>query len=69
MYYTNICSCVLGEKHFRNLGNIEKRVLTEKEWELIESIRNLKKTKHNYSIQFELYVRELFEILLHDDED
>jgi len=40
--------------------------LTEKEWELIETIRLLKKTKHNYSIQFEFYVRQLFEELLED---
>ncbi len=46
---------------------MEKRFLTEKEWELIETIRNFKKSKHNYSFELELYVRELFEILLTDD--
>ena len=38
--------------------------LTEKEKELIEAIRNLKNSKHNYSQELELYVRELFEIIL-----
>jgi hypothetical protein len=38
--------------------------LTEKEKELIEAIRNLKNSKHNYSIGFEMYVRELFEMIL-----
>ncbi len=42
--------------------------LTELERELIEAIRNLKKTKHNYSKILELDVRELFEQLL-DEED
>jgi hypothetical protein len=46
---------------------MEKRNLTEKEWELIEAIRNFKKTKHNYSFQFELYLRELFESLLREN--
>jgi len=36
----------------------------EKEKELIEVIRNFKNSKHNYSWQLELYVRELFELIL-----
>ncbi len=43
--------------------------LTEKEQELIEAIRNLKKTKHNYSVELELWVRELFDNLLNDEEE
>jgi hypothetical protein len=39
-------------------------VLTEKEKELIEAIRNLKNSKHNYSFQLEEYVRELFDRML-----
>jgi hypothetical protein len=42
--------------------------LTEQEKELIEAIRNLKKTKHNYSEDLEWYVRELFENLLNDND-
>lgn len=41
--------------------------LTEEEQELIESIRNLKNTKHNFSFELEMYVRELFERLLDTD--
>lgn len=44
--------------------------LTEKEKELIEAIRNLRNSRHNYSQSFEEYVRECFELLLFvDDED
>jgi hypothetical protein len=38
-----------------------------KEEELIEAIRNLRKSKHNYSIEYEFYVRDLFESLLESD--
>jgi len=41
--------------------------LTEKETELIEAIRNFKNTKHNPSISLELWIRELFENLLDDE--
>ncbi len=41
--------------------------LTEKERELIEAIRNLKKSKHNYPIELEWWIRELFENLLNED--
>lgn len=41
--------------------------LTEEEQELIESIRNLKNTTHNFSFELEMYVRELFERLLDTD--
>lgn len=41
--------------------------LTEKEIELIEAIRNLKNSKHNPSFDLEMYVRELFESLLEDE--
>lgn len=49
--------------------SMENLKLTEQEKELIEAIRNLKKSKHNYSIQFEFYIRELFERLISDEED
>lgn len=46
---------------------MDKQILSEKEWELIEAIRNFKNSKHNYSFQFELYLRELFESMLNED--
>jgi hypothetical protein len=42
--------------------------LTEREFELIETIRSLKKSKHNYSFDLEMYIRELFESILMEDE-
>lgn len=41
--------------------------LSPKEQELIEQLRNLKNSKHNYSSQLEEYVRELFEELIEED--
>ncbi|MBP1637263.1 MAG: hypothetical protein H6Q18_52 [Bacteroidetes bacterium] len=41
--------------------------LTDKEKELIEAIRNLKNSNHNYSQELELYVRQLFEELIDED--
>ncbi|HVZ96427.1 MAG TPA: hypothetical protein VG847_06105 [Chitinophagaceae bacterium] len=40
--------------------------LTKKEKELIEAIRAFKKAKHNYSMEIEWFIRELFERLLYD---
>ena len=48
---------------------MEKHMLTEKEWELIEAIRNYKNSQHNPSQQLEWYVLKLFENLLYDDID
>ena len=45
------------------------RKLSEKEWELIEAIRNFRKSKHNYSIAFELFVDSLYENLKQKDDD
>jgi len=41
--------------------------LTEQEKELIEAIRNFKKSKHNYSTQLEEWIIRLFEKLLYED--
>ena len=41
---------------------IEK--LTEQEADLIEAIRNLKNSKHNYSYELEKYVRDLFDNMI-----
>lgn len=40
-----------------------KKEVTEKEWELIEALRNYRKSKHNPSIEFEEYVDELVDFL------
>lgn len=51
----------------KNIYYMEKIILTERELELIETIRNFKNSQHNYSFQLELYVRELFEHVLRED--
>lgn len=43
--------------------------LTEKEQELIEAIRNFKKARINFSYEYEMWIRGLFEKLLLDSED
>jgi hypothetical protein len=43
---------------------MEEKLLTEKEFELIEAIRNLKKSRHNPSIELELYVMQLIDEML-----
>lgn len=48
---------------------MEKRNLTEKEWELIETIRNYKNSLHNPSQQLEWYALRLFENLMYDTEE
>jgi hypothetical protein len=47
----------------------EKLILTEKEKELIEAIRNLRNSKHNYSYQLEDYSRELFDRMIDEIRD
>lgn len=43
-----------------------KKDLTEKEYELLEAIRNYKKSLHNASQQLEEYAQELFNELMYD---
>lgn len=45
------------------------RKLSEKEWELIEALRNFRKSKHNPSIELELFVDYLYENLKEKDDD
>lgn len=45
------------------------RKLSEKEWELIEAIRHFRKSKHNPSIELELFVDFLYENLKQEDDD
>ena len=41
--------------------------LTEQEKEFIESIRNFRKSKINFSFEYEMWIREQFEKLLEED--
>lgn len=43
-----------------------KKEITEKEWELIEALRNFRKSKHNPSVQLELFIDQLVEELKED---
>lgn len=40
-----------------------KKEITEKEWELIEALRNYRKSRHNPSLELEEYVDELVDLL------
>jgi len=44
-------------------------ILTEKERELIEVVRNYKNSKHNPSKTLEMYAKQLFDELLFENED
>jgi len=46
----------------------KRKRLNEKEWDLIESIRNYKNSFHNPSLELEWYAIKLFEIMLYDDD-
>jgi len=39
-------------------------ILTEKERELIEVIHDLRNSRHNYSYQLEMYLRDIFDELI-----
>ena len=43
---------------------MDNKILEKRLKELSEIIRNLNKIKHNYSIQYEMYVRDYFDILI-----
>ena len=45
---------------------MKQRLITEKEWELIQQIRNLRNSRHNPSIELEMEVDELFEQLKYE---
>lgn len=40
-----------------------KREITEKEWELLEALRNFRNSRHNPSAQIELYIDQLVDEL------
>ncbi len=46
-----------------------KKEITNKEWELLEALRNFRKSKHNPSIQLELYIDQLVDELKENDQD
>ena len=48
---------------------MENKKLTEREWELIEAIRNFKNSKHNPSQQLEWHAIKLFENMLYEEEN
>lgn len=41
----------------------KSKTITDKEWELIEALRNFRNSKHNPSIQLELYIDQLVDEL------
>ena len=45
-----------------------KKEITEKEWELLEALRNFRKSKHNPSIQLEIFIDQLVDELKEKDE-
>ncbi|MCM1310821.1 MAG: hypothetical protein NC301_07350 [Bacteroides sp.] len=44
-----------------------KKELTETEWELIEALRNYRRSRHNPSIQIELFIDTLVEELKNNE--
>jgi len=48
---------------------MEKKELTEEEWELIEAIRNFKNSKHNLSKNLEIYAIRTFEELMYEEKE
>lgn len=46
-----------------------KRVITEKEWELIQALRNFRKSRHNPSTELEIFIDQLVDELKEEDEN
>ncbi len=46
-----------------------KKEITEKEWELIEALRNFRNSKHNTSLQLELWIDQLVDELKEADKE
>lgn len=53
---------------FTNISNM-RREITEEEFDLLEAIRNFRRSKHNPSRQLEEYAQELFNNLMYDFDD
>jgi len=45
-----------------------KKEITETEWELLEALRNYRKTKHNPSWELEIWIDQLVDELKETDE-
>lgn len=45
----------------------KSKTITDKEWELIEALRNYRNSQHNPSIQIELYIDQLVDELKERD--
>ena len=45
----------------------KSKKITEREWELIEALRNFRNSKHNPSLQLELFIEELVDRLKEQD--
>lgn len=44
-----------------------KKEITEKEWELLEALRNFRKSRHNPSTQIEIFIDQLVDELKEED--
>lgn len=47
----------------RNTEHMKRKLVTEKEWDLIAALRNYRKSYHNQSIHIELYIDQLVDEL------
>ena len=45
---------------------MKRRLITDKEWELIQMIRNVRNARHNPSVELEMEVDEKFEQLKYE---
>ena len=45
----------------------KSKKITEREWELIEALRNFRNSKHNPSLQLEFFIEELVDRLKEED--
>ena len=45
----------------------KSKKITEREWELIEALRNFRNSKHNPSLLLELFIEELVDRLKEED--
>ena len=46
-----------------------RKEITEKEWELIQALRNFRKSQHNPSMELELWIDQLVDELKESDEE
>lgn len=46
-----------------------KQKISKKEWELLQALRNFRKTKHNPSWELEIWIDQLVDELKEEDEE